>query len=182
MGNWRKTHEPNASWSEFAYILPCRFPAPASRQGNGCPAATSGGRAHAGVDLARIVSKQLDGLAAHLRRAAWRSPMMTSQERAFHSQALTDVQVAETHGYTPSIFKRMIANDPHGAAGATRHLLGAPRSQTGLWRLWELGLVRISVEQRVIEAPVGLFTAEEVEEARRRLAALAAGSTGRERR
>jgi hypothetical protein len=71
--------------------------------------------------------------------------------------------------YNPSRFVEMLAE--HGAVETVRRLLTTDEPQTGLYRLKELGRLDLSMEARVCDSRFSsLFTAEEIKEARKRLA------------
>jgi ethanolamine utilization protein EutA (predicted chaperonin) len=75
------------------------------------------------------------------------------------------------HNYIPTYFIRML--EEFGGVETAKRLLQKSDAQQGLFTLWELGLLKESVEAAVInEKFQSLFTKEEIEEARRRLEAL----------
>ncbi len=86
---------------------------------------------------------------------------------------MADVKVAQAHGYNPTKFKSMAANDPKMSAGVAHKLLAAPHWQEGFARRWELGLVDHTIEARALEEPWrGLFSDDERAEAARRIDAI----------
>jgi hypothetical protein len=71
--------------------------------------------------------------------------------------------------YWPSRYLAMIRR--HGARRAVQRWLARPDAQVGFERTAELGLLHLSIEAIVLTRPwSALFTAEELETARRRLA------------
>ncbi len=86
----------------------------------------------------------------------------------FHTAMLTTYEEGVKRGYYPTLFLQMLHE--HGGVGTAKRLLAAQEPQTGLYRLWELGLLRESMEAHVIQKKFEpLFTAEEIQEARKRL-------------
>ena len=86
----------------------------------------------------------------------------------FHQAMLDIYDKAKEHDYHATYFLRMIQQ--HGGVNAAKRLLQASSAQYGLSRLWELGLLHISVEALVVQkrwAP--LFTDAEQRKARERL-------------
>jgi len=89
-------------------------------------------------------------------------------EAEFHQAMMEVYEVAKTHDYYATYFKRMI--DEHGGVEAAKTLLAKREIQSGLMRLWELDLLDHSMEAAVLqERFCPLFTEAEVQEARRRL-------------
>lgn len=77
-------------------------------------------------------------------------------------------EVARRKGYIATYFLQML--EEYGGVETARRLLAKRDAQAGLFRLWELGLLGESVEAVVLQDRFrGLFTAEELSEARRRL-------------
>ena len=71
-------------------------------------------------------------------------------------------------GYRPTYFLRMVHE--HGGLEAAKRLLRASEAQSGLTRLWECGLLDISMEALVLqERWKPLFSDEERQTARDRL-------------
>lgn len=86
----------------------------------------------------------------------------------FHSRMIDVYEAAREHGYYATYFKRML--DEHGGLETAKRLLAKSDAQTGLMRLWELGLLHASMEAVVIDERFRpLFSEAEVQEARRRL-------------
>ncbi|GAA4682439.1 hypothetical protein GCM10023215_15550 [Pseudonocardia yuanmonensis] len=72
-------------------------------------------------------------------------------------------------GYNPVVLKDMA--HVHGAVGAARLLLGSPTPSDGFVRLWDEGRLDLSVEALTVEPRfVELFTPEQLDRARKRLA------------
>ena len=86
---------------------------------------------------------------------------------------LTDVlrgtyEAARKRGYVASYFLQML--EEHGGKETAKRLLGKSEPQTGLFELWELGLLNESLEAVVLQEKFQvLFRDEELAEARRRL-------------
>ncbi len=77
-------------------------------------------------------------------------------------------ETAKEFGYVPNYFIRMLAE--YGAVETARRLLANSDARTGLFKLWELGLLHESMEGLVVQERFKpLFTKEEIAEARRRL-------------
>lgn len=92
-------------------------------------------------------------------------------EEQFHHAMIGVYENARDHDYTPTIFKRMI--DQYGGLEAAKHLLASNVAQTGLFKLYDLGCLKQSMEALVIqERFTPLFTEEEIKEATRRLSEL----------
>jgi len=76
--------------------------------------------------------------------------------------------VARSHGYNPAYFMQML--EEHGGLGTARRLLAKSEPQEGLFTLWELGLLDISLEAVALQERFRpLFTEAEINEAHRRL-------------
>jgi hypothetical protein len=89
-------------------------------------------------------------------------------EAEFHQAMMEVYEVAKTHGYYATYFKRMI--DEHGGVEAAKRLLAKREIQSGLMELWALDLLKHSMEEAVWQERFRpLFTEAEVQEARRRL-------------
>lgn len=91
-------------------------------------------------------------------------------ENCFASVMRETCVVAQQNGYRPSVFIGLLSQ--FGGVGAAKRLLQTSKEQSGLTKLWELGLLHLSVEAHVIQekwAP--LFTESEREKALRRLEA-----------
>jgi len=77
-------------------------------------------------------------------------------------------EATKKHNYTPTYFIRML--EEYGGVETAKRLLQKSDAQQGLFTLWELGLLKESVEAAVIsEKFQALFTREEISEAQRRL-------------
>ena len=71
-------------------------------------------------------------------------------------------------GYRPTAFEKMLGEQ--GAAETAHRLLARFEYQDGFRRLWELGRLDLSLECHVLKPRYrGLFTAGELDEARKRL-------------
>ena len=93
---------------------------------------------------------------------------MTSLEDTFHAAMIRIYQTALDHGYHAAYFKRML--DEHGGLEAAHRLLAGPETQSGLFKLWELGLLDSSVEALVIQERFRpLFSEKEIARAHQRL-------------
>jgi len=89
-------------------------------------------------------------------------------EAEFHQAMMEVYEVAKTHDYYATYFKRMI--DEHGGVEAAKRLLAERKIQSGLMRLWELNLLKHSMEEAVLQERFRpLFTEAEMQEARGRL-------------
>jgi hypothetical protein len=87
---------------------------------------------------------------------------------AFERRVRADVQAVVAAGYRPTVFQRMLAD--HGAVDTARRLLASAELSDGFRYLWEHGLLRLSIENAVLDpAFAGLFGEEERDVARRRL-------------
>ena len=75
---------------------------------------------------------------------------------------------AAKHGYHPSYFLRMVHE--LGRVRAAKQLLSKDDPQSGLARLWELGLLDNSMEALVLQGQwQDLFSEDDLQEARKRL-------------
>jgi hypothetical protein len=75
---------------------------------------------------------------------------------------------ARKRGYIATYFLQML--EEHGCVETARRLLAKSEPQTGLFELWQLGLLHESMEAMVLQEKFKvLFTDEELAEARRRL-------------
>jgi hypothetical protein len=89
----------------------------------------------------------------------------------FHAAMVTTYEEGAKRGYYPTYFMQML-ND-YGGVETAKRLLAKVEIQTGLMRLYELGLLDSSMEAYVIkEHYQPLFTEQEIQEARRRLVEL----------
>lgn len=115
---------------------------------------------------------QLDALIERVQRTCachlQRQQAMTSLSQRFNTRMRGAYTTAKSLGYDPKGFASMIAE--HGFVGATRILLRPGPAQSGFDTLWSMKRLDLSVESIVANEDWGdLFTAAEVEEARRRL-------------
>ena len=93
---------------------------------------------------------------------------MKKLEDEFHAAMVTTYEEGAKRGYFPTIFLQMLHE--HGGVETAKRLLAVKEPQTGFYRLWELDLLHESMEADVIQEKYQpLFTAEEIQEARRRL-------------
>jgi Schlafen, AlbA_2 len=93
---------------------------------------------------------------------------MTPLEHEFEDAMLDIYEQAKRYNYYPNYFVRMV-HEYHGV-GAAKKLLAAENAQQGLFKLWEIKKLDLSMEALVAQdkyAP--LFEAEEIEIARKRL-------------
>ncbi|MBU0492028.1 MAG: hypothetical protein KKA73_03065 [Chloroflexi bacterium] len=93
---------------------------------------------------------------------------MTRLEDEFHAVMITTYEEGVKRGYYPTYFLQMLYQ--HGGVETAKRLLAKREVQSGLMRLYELGLLGSSVEAYVIkERYQSLFTEEERQEAHQRL-------------
>ena len=77
-------------------------------------------------------------------------------------------ETARKRGYVATYFLQML--EEHGGKETAKRLLAKSEPQTGLFELWNLGLLHESMEAVVIQEKFKvLFTDAELAEARRRL-------------
>lgn len=96
---------------------------------------------------------------------------MTPLEKAFEEAMLDTAEVSKGYKYNPTYFVQMVYE--HGGVGAAKRLLAKPEPSEGLFKLWEIERLDISMEAIVLQPQFApLFTSEELAEARRRLEAL----------
>ena len=89
-------------------------------------------------------------------------------EEEFEKELWHTVDVAREHHYTPTYFMQMLKD--HGGVKTAKRLLAKSEPQTGLFELWNLGLLRESMEAVVLQDKFkDLFTETELVEAHRRL-------------
>jgi len=89
-------------------------------------------------------------------------------EDKFHSALISTVEIANSHGYYPAYFMKMLSQ--FGGLATAKHLLASNKAQEGLFRLYELKLLRFSMEATVLREEFQyLFTNDELEIARQRL-------------
>ena len=94
--------------------------------------------------------------------------MSSTLEEGFHLAMLSIDATAGKYGYHPSYFLRMVHE--FGGVRAAKQLLSKDDPQSGLARLWELGLLDNSMEALVLqERWQDLFSEDERQEARKRL-------------
>ena len=92
-------------------------------------------------------------------------------EENLTKELLDTVAIARLHNYYPKEFENMLVK--HGGLKTVQTLLSKKESQSGLIRLYNLGLLNISMEAKVLEGRFdGLFIEEEIGEARSRLEGL----------
>jgi hypothetical protein len=79
------------------------------------------------------------------------------------------VEVAKARGYIPTYFMQMLSE--HGGVETAKRLLAKSEPQTGLFELWNLGILHESMEAVICDNPKyhHLFSSEEIEAAHRRL-------------
>lgn len=96
---------------------------------------------------------------------------MTPLEKAFEETMLDTAEVSKRYKYNPTYFVQMV--NEHSGVGAAKRLLAKSEPSEGLFKLWELGRLDISMEAIVLQPQFApLFTPEELTEARRRLEVL----------
>jgi hypothetical protein len=90
-------------------------------------------------------------------------------EGRFHSAMVAGIEISKREvGYNPTRFAQMVGE--LGGLEAARHLLRGRDASDGFTTLWEHGRLDISVEAVVLLPSYHeLFTAEQLETARRRL-------------
>ena len=89
-------------------------------------------------------------------------------ERQFHVEMEGSYRAAVEIGYRATRFWGMVID--HGALEAAKRLLRAPKEQSGLTQLWELGRLDLSVEALVLQERWDtLFSDDERQKARDRL-------------
>lgn len=77
-------------------------------------------------------------------------------------------EAARKRGYVATYFLQML--EEHGGVETARRLLAKSEPQTGLFELWQLGLLHESMEAVALQEKFKvLFTDDELAEARRRL-------------
>ena len=91
-----------------------------------------------------------------------------SLEDRFTAALLDTYEVAKEHKYHATYFLKML--NERGGVETARYLLADHETQAGLFRLWELHLLKYSVEAIVLRKEfMSLFSDEEIAEAKRRL-------------
>ena len=94
--------------------------------------------------------------------------MSSALEEEFHLAMLSIDATAAKHGYRPSYFLRMVHE--LGGVRAAKQLLSTNDPQSGLAKLWELGLLDNSMEALVLQERWNeLFSDDERQAARKRL-------------
>ena len=79
------------------------------------------------------------------------------------------IEAARARGYIPTYFMQMLSE--HGGVQTAKRLLAKSEPQTGLFELWNLGILYESMEAIICDNPRfhSLFKPAEIAEARRRL-------------
>jgi hypothetical protein len=79
------------------------------------------------------------------------------------------IEAAKARGYIPTYFIQMLSE--HGGVETAKRLLAKSEPQTGLFELWNLGILHESMEAVICDNPKchPLFTSEELTESHRRL-------------
>ena len=86
----------------------------------------------------------------------------------FHQNMIRVYEKAKDQDYFATYFKSML--DQYSGVETAKRLLTSDQPQTGLLRLWELKLLDSSMEALVIQDRFAeLFTADEINQARKRL-------------
>lgn len=113
----------------------------------------------------------LQGAEILLERIIEKEVMVSDNTEAeFHDAMVNIYHIADRHGYRPTYFLNMVRK--HGGLEAARRLINSPGLQSGLSRLWKLGLLDQSAEALVLqERWRNLFTEVERRKARERLIA-----------
>ncbi len=89
-------------------------------------------------------------------------------EEEFEKELWHTVEVARDRNYTPHIFMQMLKD--HGGRETAKRLLAKYEPQTGLFELYNKGILHESMEAVVIKEKYRvLFTESELTEAHRRL-------------
>jgi len=92
-----------------------------------------------------------------------------SLEAEFEDALRGTYEAARKRGYVATYFLQML--EEHGGVQTAKRLLAKSEPQTGLFELWNLGLLHKSMEAVICDNPRfhSLFEAAEIAEARRRL-------------
>jgi hypothetical protein len=92
-----------------------------------------------------------------------------SLEAEFETALRGTYEAARKRGYVATYFLQML--DEHGGVETARRLLAKSEPQTGLFELYDLGILNESMEAVIWDNPRyhPLFTPEEIGEAYRRL-------------
>jgi hypothetical protein len=79
------------------------------------------------------------------------------------------VEAAKARGYIPTYFMQMLSD--HGGVETAKRLLAKSEPQTGLFELWNLGILHESMEAVICDNPRfhHLFEVPEIAEAHQRL-------------
>jgi predicted ATPase len=90
-------------------------------------------------------------------------------EEEFTQALEVTIEAAKARSYVPTYFMQMLGE--HGGRETAKRLLAKSAPQTGLFELWNLGLLRDSMEAVICDHPRfhTLFEDDELAEARRRL-------------
>lgn len=89
-------------------------------------------------------------------------------ESRFDHEMHTLYEQAKSLDYFGNRFKQIL--DKHGGPETARRLLAVSEPQEGLFRLWEIGALEMSVEAAVLKPEFrNLFTDSQILEAKRRL-------------
>ena len=102
-----------------------------------------------------------------------------SLETEFEEALRGTYEAARKRGYVATYFLQML--DEHGGVETAKRLLAKSAPQTGLFELWNRGIINESMEAVICDSPKfhRLFTQEEINEARRRLEELNFFTKGR---
>jgi hypothetical protein len=94
---------------------------------------------------------------------------MIGLEAEFTQALEGTVEAAKQRGYIPNYFMQMLSE--HSGVDTAKRLLAKSEPQTGLFELWNLGILHESMEAVICDNPKfhPLFNPEEIGEARRRL-------------
>lgn len=92
-----------------------------------------------------------------------------SLEAEFTQALEGTVEAARRRGYIPTYFMQMLSE--HGGVETAKRLLAKSEPQTGLFELWNLGILHEFMEAVICDNPryQSLFTPKEIGEAHRRL-------------
>lgn len=101
-----------------------------------------------------------------------------SLESEFEDALRGTYEAARKRGYIATYFLQML--EEHGGVETAKRLLAKSEPQTGLFELWNLGLLKESMEAVVLQDKFkDLFTMDELAEAHRRLEELGYFDKGR---
>jgi len=92
-----------------------------------------------------------------------------SLEDELYDALVGTIETAKKSGYVPTYFTRML--EEYGGVETAKRLLATDEPQTGLFELWELGLLHESMEAVIWDNPRfhRLFSTAELEKVQRRL-------------